>query len=113
VAERGRSRLSARASNRASARAMALVQRQQWRQTNICCGSFLCCGIEGVFFFFFFFFLIWLYYGARTQTNKYKVSFASFFYETLEWNFVSPNGVIDRALGFLSRCSGRRRSSSS
>jgi hypothetical protein len=113
VAERGRSRLSARASNRASARAMALVQRQQWRQTNICCGSFLCCGIEGVFFFFFFFFFLWLSSGASSPSFLSLVSFASFFYETLEWNFVSPNGVIDRALGFLSRCSGRRRSSSS
>jgi hypothetical protein len=107
VADRGRRRLSERASERESARAMALVQRQQWRQTKSCCGSFLRRGIEGFFFFF------WLSTGAFSPSFLSLVSFCVFFDETPEWNFVSPNGVIDRALGFLSLCSGRRRSSSS
>ncbi len=66
--------------------------------------------VESKVFFFFFF---WLSTGASSPSFLSLVSFCVFFDETPEWNFVSPNGVIDRALGFLSLCSGRRRSSSS
>jgi len=60
-----------------------------------------------------FFFFPWLSTGASSPSSLSLVSFCVFFDETPEWNFVSPNGVIDRALGFLSLCSGRRRSCSS
>ncbi len=83
-------------SERGSARTMALVQRHQWWQTKCCSGSFLCYGIEGFFNFF-----PWLSTGASSPSFLSLVSFCVFFFETPEWNFVSPNGVIDRALGFF------------
>ncbi len=51
----------------------------------------------------------WSFFPFLSLTGLF---FCVFFYETPKWNFVSPNGVIDRALGFLFLCSGRRRSSS-
>jgi hypothetical protein len=85
---------------------MALVQRQHWQQTKSCSGSFV---VELKVFFKK---IPWLSTGASSPSFLSLVSFYVFFFKTPEWNFVFPNGVIDRVLGFLFLCSGRRISNS-
>ncbi len=113
VVDSERSRLSARASEGAL----------EWTSEGTLERWLLCSGSNGdkqgvaanlsfamelkVFFFFFPLAFYWSFFPFLSLTGFF---FCIFFYETPEWNFVSPNGVIARA-SFM--CSGTRRSSNS